>query len=146
MIFAAAPIIAVMLATVHVYFRHAEDEARIRAERVAAAERAAADSAQHLAELRESEDRFQSAFTHAAVGMALVSTDGRIVQANDSLARMLGRTEAELAGMEIAQLFHPDDNAALQAEIARHPGRRRDDACHGVAVPPHPWASRSGHR
>jgi diguanylate cyclase (GGDEF)-like protein/PAS domain S-box-containing protein len=116
-IFAAAPIIAVLLATVHVYFRHAEDEARIRAERVAAAERAAATSARHLAELRESEGRFQSAFTHAAVGMALVSTDGRIVQANDSLARMLGRTEAEFAGMEIAQMFHPDDNAALQAEI-----------------------------
>jgi len=116
-IFAAAPIIAVMLATVHIYFRHAEDQARIRAERLGAAERAAAESARHLAELRESEDRFQSAFTHAAVGMALVSTDGRIVQANTSLARMLGRTEAEFAGMEIAQMFHPDDNAALQAEV-----------------------------
>jgi diguanylate cyclase (GGDEF)-like protein/PAS domain S-box-containing protein len=116
-IFAAAPIIVVMLATVHVYLRHAEDEARIRAERVAAAERAAAVSAQHLAELRESESRFQSAFTHAAVGMALVSTDGRIVQTNDSLARMLGRTEAEFAGMDIARLFHPDDNASLQVEI-----------------------------
>lgn len=116
-IFAAAPIIAVMLTTLHIYFRHAEDQARIRAERVAAAERAAAESARHLAELRESEDRFQSAFMHAAVGMALVSTDGRIVQANTSLARMLGRTEAEFAGMEIAQMFHPDDNAALQAEV-----------------------------
>jgi diguanylate cyclase (GGDEF)-like protein/PAS domain S-box-containing protein len=116
-IFAAAPIIAVLLATVHIYFRHAEDEARIRVERVAAAERAAAESARHLAELRESEDRFQSAFTHAAVGMVLVSTDGRVVHANASLARMLGRTEAEFAGMEIAQIFHPDDNAALQAEL-----------------------------
>jgi len=116
-IFAAAPIIAVLLATVHVYFRHAEDEARIRAERVGAAERAAADSARHLAELRESEDRFQSAFTHAAVGMVLVSADGRVVQANASLARMLGCAEAELAGTEIAQLFHPDDDAALQAQL-----------------------------
>jgi diguanylate cyclase (GGDEF)-like protein/PAS domain S-box-containing protein len=107
----------VLLATLHIYFRHAEDEARIRAERVDAAERAAAESARHLAELRESEDRFQSAFTHAAVGMALVSTDGRVVQANASLARMLGRTEAEFAGMEITQIFHPDDNAALQREL-----------------------------
>jgi diguanylate cyclase (GGDEF)-like protein/PAS domain S-box-containing protein len=116
-IFAAAPIIAVLLATVHIYFRHAEDEARIRAERVAAAERTAAESARHVSELRESENRFQSAFTHAAVGMALVSTDGRVVQANASLARMLGRTEAEFAGMEIAQIFHPDDDAALQREL-----------------------------
>jgi diguanylate cyclase (GGDEF)-like protein/PAS domain S-box-containing protein len=116
-IFAAAPIIAVLLATLHIYFRHAEDEARIRAERVDAAERTAAESARHLAELRESENRFQSAFTHAAVGMALVSTDGRVVQANASLARLLGRTEAEFAGMEIAQIFHPDDDAALQREL-----------------------------
>jgi len=116
-IFAAAPIIVVMLATVHVYIRHAEDEARIRAERVTAAERAAAVSAQHLAELRESESRFQSAFTHAAVGMALVSTDGRIVRANDSLVRMLGCKDAEFGGMDIAHLFHPDDNPSLQAAI-----------------------------
>ena len=118
-IFAAAPIIAVMLATLHIYFRHAEDQARIRAERVAAAELAAAESARHLAELRESEGRFQSAFTHAAVGMVLVATDDRIVEANASLARMLGRTEADFAGMDIAQMFHPDDHAALRAEMRR---------------------------
>jgi diguanylate cyclase (GGDEF)-like protein/PAS domain S-box-containing protein len=118
-IFAAAPIIAVMLATVHIYFRHAEDQARIRAERVAAAERAAAESARHLDELRESEGRFQSAFTHAAVGMVLVAADGRIVEANASLARMLGRTEPELTGMDIGQMFHPDDRAALRTEMRR---------------------------
>ena len=118
-IFAAAPIIAVMLATVHIYFRHAEDQARIRAERVAAAERAAAESARHLDELRESEGRFQSAFTHAAVGMVLVGTDGRIVEANASLAHMLGRAERELAGFNIAHMFHPEDQAALRDEMHR---------------------------
>ena len=118
-IFAAAPIIAVMLATVHIYLRHAEDEARIRAERVAAAERAAAESARHLDELRESEGRFQSAFTHAAVGMVLVAADGRTVEANASLARMLGRTERELAGIDIGQMFHPDDQSALRGEMHR---------------------------
>ena len=118
-IFAAAPIIAVMLATVHIYFRHAEDQARIRAERVAAAERAAAESARHLDELRESEGRFQSAFTHAAVGMVLVATDGRIVEANPSLAHMLGRAERELTGFNIVQMLHPEDQAALQGEMRR---------------------------
>jgi PAS domain S-box-containing protein len=118
-IFAAAPIIAVMLATVHIYLRHTEDQARIRAERVAAAERAADESARHLDELRESEGRFQSAFTHAAVGMVLVATDGRIVEANASLAHMLGRTEPELAGADIGQLFHPEDQAALRDEMHR---------------------------
>jgi diguanylate cyclase (GGDEF)-like protein/PAS domain S-box-containing protein len=116
-IFAAAPIIVVLLATLRIYFRHAEDVARIQAERVAAAERAAAESARHLAELHESEDRFESAFTHAAVGMVLVSTDGRVVQANAALARMLGRTEADLVDREIGEIVHPDDNTALQAEL-----------------------------
>ena len=102
MIFAAAPIIAVMLATVHIYFRHAEDQARIRAERVAAAEQAAAESARHLDELRESEDRFQSAFTHAAVGMVLVAADGRIV-AGQRIARSHARphASASFAGIDI---------------------------------------------
>ncbi len=116
-LFAAAPIIAAFLATLHVYFRHAEAESRIQAERVAAAERAAAESARHLAELRESEDRFQSAFTHAAVGMVLVSTEGRILQVNTALARLLGRTEADFPATELMQMFHPDDHEALRTEM-----------------------------
>ena len=69
-------------------------EARIRAERVAAAERAAAESARHLDELRESEGRFQSAFTHAAVGMVLVARMAASSRPTHALARMLGRIGA----------------------------------------------------
>ena len=103
----------------HVYFRHAEAEARMQAERVTVAEGAAAEFARHLAELRESEDRFQSAFTHAAIGMVLVSTEGSILQVNNALARLLGRSEADLAATELMQMVHPDDQAALQTELAR---------------------------
>ena len=116
-IFAAAPIIAAFLATLHVYFRHVQVEAGMQAERVVAAEHAAAESARHLAELRESEDRFQSAFTHAAVGMVLVSTEGRILQVNASLARLLGRSEPDFADTDLMQMFHPDDQEALRNEM-----------------------------
>ena len=116
-IFAAAPIIAGFLATLHVYFRHAEAENRIQAERVAAAERTAADAARHLAELRESEDRFQSAFMHAAVGMVLVSTDGRVVQVNAALARLLGQAEQEFTGTDFMHMFHADDHEPLRVEM-----------------------------
>src|SRR5262249_61661725 len=114
---AAGPIIAVLLTSLHVSFRQAETEARAQADRVTAAERAAAETARHLTELRESEDRFESAFTHAAIGMVLVSTESRIILVNAALARLLGRPEAEFAGMELEQMFHADDHEALRADI-----------------------------
>jgi diguanylate cyclase (GGDEF)-like protein/PAS domain S-box-containing protein len=116
-IFAAAPIIATLLAALRAYFRHVEAETAMQAERVATAERAAAESERHLAELRESEDRFQAAFKHAAVGMVLVSTEGRVLQVNTSLARMLGRSEAEFTGTDLMEIFHPDDQAGLRQEM-----------------------------
>jgi diguanylate cyclase (GGDEF)-like protein/PAS domain S-box-containing protein len=114
---AAVPIIAMFLATIHSHFRQSEAAERASKERVLSAEREARQVARHMAELRESEARFHSAFTHAAVGMALVSTESRVLQANDALAVMLGRPAAELAGVELSSLAHPDDVAALQREI-----------------------------
>lgn len=96
---AAVPIIAMFLATINARFRQSE-----------AAER-------RVAQLQESEARLRSAFTYAAVGMLLVSRDGRIVQANDALAAMLGRTTAEVTGIELCKLAHPDHADALQAEL-----------------------------
>jgi PAS domain S-box-containing protein len=96
---AAAPIIAMFLATINARFRQSE-----------AAER-------DVAQLQESETRLRSAFTHAAVGMVLVSPEGRILQANDALAAMLGCTTAECTGIELWKLAHPDDADSLQAEM-----------------------------
>ena len=48
-----------------------------------------------------------------------VAADGRIVEANASLAHMLGRAEARLAGFDIGQMFHPEDRAALRDEMYR---------------------------
>jgi len=59
----------------------------------------------------------RSAFTHAAVGMVLVSAEGRILQANDAVAAMLGRTTADCTGIELWKLAHPDDADSLQAEL-----------------------------
>jgi diguanylate cyclase (GGDEF)-like protein/PAS domain S-box-containing protein len=114
---ATIPILAMFLSTVHFYLREAELNDRVRKERVAAAEREAAESAKHLSELRESEDRFHSAFTHAAIGMALVSIDGRIVQANGALGRLVGRSEGELTGKDLASVVHPEDGATLREKI-----------------------------
>ena len=61
------------------------------------------------AALRESEDRFHLAFENANVGMALVGLDGRYLQVNQALVRMLGYSQGELEKMKVRDLTHPDD-------------------------------------
>ena len=116
----AVPVIAMLLATVH-YFLHQQEAAdTVRKDRVEAAEREAAQTANHMAALRDSERRFHSAFTHASIGMALVSFEGRILQANAALAALLGETQAEtLAGERFGSHVVDDDLLALEPEFER---------------------------
>ena len=48
--------------------------------------------------LEASERRFHSAFTHASIGMALVSIDGTVLQANAALRTLLGLADDPAAG------------------------------------------------
>ena len=59
--------------------------------------------------LRESEDRFRSAFEHAATGMALVGLDGRLLQVNQVCCEQLGYSEEELTSTTREAVTHPDD-------------------------------------
>ena len=59
--------------------------------------------------LRESEERFRSAFEYAPIGMALADPSGRIVRSNEALAHMLGRQPADVNGLTIRDITHPDD-------------------------------------
>jgi diguanylate cyclase (GGDEF)-like protein/PAS domain S-box-containing protein len=61
------------------------------------------------AALAESEERFRIAFHNAPIGMAMIDTDSRIIQANPSLCAMLGYSAGELVGAHINQITHPDD-------------------------------------
>lgn len=75
---------------------------------------------QREAALRESEDRFHSTFDAAAIGMALVSQEGRFMQANDALCRIVGYTQAELQQKSMQEITHPDDlgvDRALMREL-----------------------------
>ncbi|MCA1619112.1 MAG: EAL domain-containing protein [Acidobacteria bacterium] len=71
----------------------------------------------HVAALQESEERFRSAFDYAAIGMALVSPEGRWLQVNRSLCAILGYTEPELLGMSYQDITHPEELASVDAHV-----------------------------
>ena len=56
-----------------------------------------------------SEERLRNAFDDAAIGMALVGLDGRWLQVNESLCRLLGFTRDELLRKTSQDVTHPDD-------------------------------------
>jgi diguanylate cyclase (GGDEF)-like protein/PAS domain S-box-containing protein len=74
-----------------------------------------AERAKTLAALRHSESQFRTAFDRAPIGMALVSLEGRWLQVNESLCRIVGYSEAELAERDFQSITHPED---LQADLA----------------------------
>ena len=59
--------------------------------------------------LDESRIRFQSAFEMSAIGMALVSPEGRWIQVNGCLCRMLGYSEEELRRKTSQDITFPAD-------------------------------------
>ncbi len=76
------------------------------------------------AALYESEAKFRTVFHKAPLGIAIVGLDGRWVQANETICRILGYTEAELRTMTFADITHPDDRAeSQQASIDLRQGK-----------------------
>jgi diguanylate cyclase (GGDEF)-like protein/PAS domain S-box-containing protein len=70
--------------------------------------------------LDQARRRFQQAFQSAPSGMALVRLDdGRIVDANEALADMLGVPANLLVGCTLREFTHPDDVRAAQPHRAR---------------------------
>ena len=97
----AIPVIAMFLTTLHSYYERREADER------------------HVQELKESESRFHSAFTHAAIGMALVTTEGRFLQANRAFSDMLGRSSNELLSERLNTLLNVGDLADFQGMVQR---------------------------
>jgi PAS domain S-box-containing protein len=52
---------------------------------------------------------FQSAFEFAAIGMALVSPEGKWLRVNRSVCKITGYSEAELLKRTFQDITHPDD-------------------------------------
>ncbi|MEO6029603.1 MAG: PAS domain-containing protein, partial [Candidatus Binatia bacterium] len=69
--------------------------------------------------LRQSEERFQSVFDHAPMGILLLDAEVRIQRANRALCAMLQFPEQELIGRVVTELIHPADRSASDAMRTR---------------------------
>lgn len=59
--------------------------------------------------LRESEERFRSAFHHAPIGIALLSASGKWLKVNQALCRILGYAEEEFLATDLDAVIFPED-------------------------------------
>jgi PAS domain S-box-containing protein len=59
--------------------------------------------------LRRSESRWHAVFDDAVIGIALVDTQGVVLEINPAMQRMLGYSEEELRRMAFRDFTHPDD-------------------------------------
>ena len=59
--------------------------------------------------LQESEARFRSSFNYATIGMALVSSEGKWMQVNETLQQILGLTKDELLSMYYQEVLDNKD-------------------------------------
>jgi len=69
--------------------------------------------------LRESGERFAQAFERAPIGMAIVGIDGITLQVNPAFCDMFGYSEAEMAGLPVWRVTHPDDMPATIEQLQR---------------------------
>lgn len=72
--------------------------------------------------LRTSEARFRAIFSEAAIGIAIADTNGRILEANGSLRRMLGVSSQRLRHTTVDDWMHSDDSETayrFRDELAR---------------------------
>jgi diguanylate cyclase (GGDEF)-like protein/PAS domain S-box-containing protein len=67
--------------------------------------------------LRDSEERFRSAFAYAPIGIGLVSRHGKWVKVNHALCEILGYEADELLMMEFQQMMFPEDLGATMLKI-----------------------------
>ncbi|MDE2367732.1 MAG: EAL domain-containing protein [Burkholderiales bacterium] len=125
----ALPMLGLLLTTLHYFARQQQAEEGARRAAALALEReatlalqlahhqAAEQASQHLRELETSEHRFQSAFTYASIGMALVSREGLVHQANPALRQLLGCGPTDLEGRPFADFVDAGDQARLRAAL-----------------------------
>jgi PAS domain S-box-containing protein len=76
--------------------------------------------------LEESKQLFKNVFDYSAVGVALVSPEGRWLNVNQSICDMLGYSREELLKGSFQDLTHPDDLVADMAFVTQMLNKERE--------------------
>ncbi len=69
--------------------------------------------------LSASRARFRAVFAEAAIGIAVLDAEHRVVDANPALAALLDGTPEELVGQDLGSFAHPDDAIRLGSAVQR---------------------------
>ncbi|MBL8581931.1 MAG: PAS domain S-box protein [Rhizobiaceae bacterium] len=67
--------------------------------------------------ISESEECFRRAMAESPIGVAMVTLDGRLIESNCALSRMLGFAPGEIDGMSFLHILHPKDVATLAGAL-----------------------------
>jgi PAS domain S-box-containing protein len=92
-------------------------QARLRHEIERYAQKLEGRVAARTAELQASRARLQAVFDGAAIGITLVNRTGQILEHNAAMETLFGYSSAELHGMALPHLVHPDD---IDDDFAEH--------------------------
>src|SRR6185312_11028338 len=76
---------------------------------VLSAARDVTERVRSVKELALSEERFRSVYRDSPVGIALADEEGRLVEANPALCRLLRRAEPDLVGLGLEAFVPPED-------------------------------------
>ncbi len=104
-VIAAFPVIFLVYLSYKMYLRNVE----MSIAQAEQAERHAEVLQERSAALRDSEERFRSAFDFAPIGIGLVSQSGKWLKVNRALCEILGYDEEEFLTMDFQSMILPDD-------------------------------------
>jgi diguanylate cyclase (GGDEF)-like protein/PAS domain S-box-containing protein len=113
MLFAIVPVIMFVFLTYKMYLNNVE----VSLNEAEQAEQYAKALESQAAALRESEERFRSAFDYAPIGIAMVSPDGHWLKVNRALCDILGYGEQEFLDMNVKSVIFPDDLGVTLVKI-----------------------------
>lgn len=119
-----SPLVTLLLLALHFYYRNQEVQARLTmvqaaaaAEEIATVEREREAAARQVRELQLSERRFRGVFDNASIGMVLMEFGGAILDANETMADLLGRPGGSLLAQPFSGFVHADDRPAFTANL-----------------------------
>jgi len=67
--------------------------------------------------LHRSEQRFQSFFEDAPIGIALIDDSGKLAECNDAFLTMIGRPSRSILDCPLAELFSPGERSSVLAKL-----------------------------